>query len=758
MTDPAMWYCDERRLLAKLRRTHVHWGQVPEIEGYDMLVEERHGGQGIVYRARQRSTNRTVAIKVLLDGPHASEAGRLRFEREVAVVARLRHPNIVRVHDSGVTRDGRLFYVMEWVEGKPLDGPSLSRAGDLDRTLALFAKICDAVQYAHQRGVIHRDLKPSNILIEDTGEPQILDFGLAKIASDQSGDEGLTSTLSQTGQFLGSLAWASPEQVDSDPDRIDVRTDVYALGAILYQLLTGRLPHPASSNLRQMLNAITTAAPPSPRSVRRDIPDEVETIVLRCLAKEPARRYQTAGDLAADIRRFVAGEPIDAKRDNKGYVLRKFLARHKAISALGAALVLSLLGLALTMTILYRRAANAEQRARANLERAETQADKAVAVRRFLEQMLSSVDPERDGRDVRMIDILERAAGSIGSALKARPEVQAALRTTIGLSYRALGVLDKAAEHLEAALELRTTLYGDEHRETLISLNELAVLRVMQGKLAEAEAMLERSLETGRRLYGGGDALVRYALSNLAGLRNTQGRLPEAEQLLRRLLSAQVQALGETHPNTIRTIHNLAVVLCREDKLGQAIVCCRRALKLHRRIHGLEHVHTVRDMGNLGSLLMERGDLAAAEPLVLGALEGDRRLLGKQHPETINALHNLAVLRDYQGHCAEALGLARDALEAAEKVLPSGHLKIARYRDHVGACLTALGRFEEAERELMDAYRSLRGQVGRDHLYTKKTVSHLIELYQSWNKPIKSAEWRAHLEKPEPNASGAGHE
>jgi tetratricopeptide (TPR) repeat protein/predicted Ser/Thr protein kinase len=755
MTDATQWFTDPGRLLERVRQTQMHWGDLPRIAGYDELIEKRHGGHGVIYRARQRSTNRTVAIKVLRDGLYASDASRLRFEREAVVVASLRHPNIVRVHDSGVTEDGRMFCVMEWVEGKPLDDPGLEHVGDVIRTLTLCARICDAVQYAHQRGVIHRDLKPSNILIEENGEPQVLDFGLAKIATDRPGRADAGSTLSHTGQFLGSIAWAGPEQIDGAPDRIDIRTDVYALGVILFQLLTGRLPHPVTSNLRQTLNDITTAPPPRLRALRRDIPEDVETIVLRCLAKEPDRRYPTVGDLAADLRRFVAGEPIDAKRDRKGYVLRKTLARHKLITTLGAALLVSVLGFAVTMAVLYPRALNAEQRARANLERARTQTEKAEAVRRFLHEMLSSVDPGRDGRDVRIIDILERAAEEIDSRFEDQPEVKAALRATIGLSYRALGMLDTAGKHLVKALRLRMTHNGEDHRETLISLNELAVLRIMQGKLAVAEKLLKRALETGRRRFGEDDALMRYALSSLAGLRNMQGRFREAEALLRRLLAGQLRTLGESHANTIRTINNLAVVLCREEKKDEALVYCRRALKLHTRVHGPDHVHTVRARGNLGDLLMERGDLEEAEPLLLGALEDNRRLLGNEHPETINAMHNVAVLRRYQGRHEEALSLARGALEAAVKYLPRGHLKIARYRNNVGACLMRLGRLAEAERELLNAHRALCGRLGDGHPYTKRVVVDLIKLYASWNKPAQSAAWRARLEKTDAGARSA---
>jgi tetratricopeptide (TPR) repeat protein/predicted Ser/Thr protein kinase len=747
MHDETRWFRDSGRLLDKVRLTQKHWGNLPEIAGYDVLVEERRGGQGVVYRARQRSTNRTVAIKVLLDGLCASDTTRLRFEREAGLIAHLRHPNIVRVHDSGVTPDGRLFFVMEYVQGKPLDDPSLRHAGDLDRLLALFARVCDAVQHAHQRGVIHRDLKPSNILIDEDGEPQILDFGLATVAKEEVEESDAAATISRTGQFLGSLAWASPEQIECAPHRIDTRSDVYALGVVLYQLLTGRLPHPMSSNLRRMLDDITTEPPPGPRSVRADIPSDVETIVLRCLAKEPERRYQAAGDLAGDVRRYLSGEPIDAKRDEKGYVLRKTLARYKLVTGLAAAMLISLVAFALTMAVFYRRAVDAEQVARANLATAETQTDVARAVQSFLDQMLSSVDPSRDGRDVRVLEVLERGVSQVDTRFGDWPEVEAELRTTFGLSYRALGLLDAAAVQLEKALALRDAQPDVPHVYLLESLNELGQHRVVQGDLAQAEVLLERALELSRSQFGEDHEMVLETRSNLAALRNVQGRLPEAEALLQQVLDARLQTLGETHPRTIRTIHNLALVLDRQDKSEQAEAHVRRALELHEQVHGRDHVHTVRTKGNLGKLLMERGDLEQAEPLIAEAVEGSGRLLGDRHPETTNFLHNLAVLRQYQGRDTEALELARRALEASEASLPGGHLKIARYRDHVGACLTALGRFPEAELELLNAHGSLDGQLGNGHPYTQDVVIDLIELYEAWDEPTQAGEWRERLSR-----------
>ena len=403
------WYEDPNMLLAELRRSRHLGGRPPIIPGYADLHELGRGGQGVVYRAVQRSTGQRVAIKVLSEGAFPSLTSRRRFEREIEVVTALRHPNIVRVYDSGTTPDGRLYSVMEYIEGERLDewiadgGLQIAESGrlrdagedsrksgcetpdrfgyrrtpqgragfsrrrppdhcssqqrftirsdkvEIEQQLRLFEKICDAVHYAHQRGVVHRDLKPGNIRIDPGGEPHVLDFGLAKDVAGAA--ESLAVTAS--GQFMGSLPWASPEQANGFPDGIDVRTDVYSLGVILYQMLTGRFPYEVGGPIRDVLNRILTAEPIRPRTFNKSINDELETIILKPLAKEPERRYQSAGELSADIRRFLAGEPIEAKRDSASYVLRKNLRRYRWPLGIAAAFVVLLTAATVVAWVLY---------------------------------------------------------------------------------------------------------------------------------------------------------------------------------------------------------------------------------------------------------------------------------------------------------------------------------------------------------------------------------------------------------------------
>ncbi len=332
-----------------------------DIPGYQITREVHRGGQGVVYQAVQRSTKRNVAIKVMKQGPFATMADRARFDREIEMLGRLNHPNIVAVHDAGII-SGFHFFVMNYIDGRPLDEIAGRGSPDFSTraVLQLFCKIADAVHAAHLRGIIHRDLKPSNIRIDRSGEPHVLDFGLAKPA-----DAPRDSVMTATGQFVGSLPWASPEQVEGEPSKVDLRTDVYSLGAILFQLLTGHLPIDVGSNLRLSIDHILFREPqrPSATAGGAGIDEELDTIVLKCLSKDRDRRYQSAGELARDLQRYLAGESIEAKRDSAIYVLRKTLRRYRLRVALAGAFVVLLAAFSIVMSLLYRHSVRLEHEA-----------------------------------------------------------------------------------------------------------------------------------------------------------------------------------------------------------------------------------------------------------------------------------------------------------------------------------------------------------------------------------------------------------
>ncbi|MFH0981760.1 MAG: protein kinase [Planctomycetota bacterium] len=386
--------CDHDTLTSPGDRGSSSPGLLPDsFAGYTILREIHRGGQGVVYQALQQGTKRKVAIKAMREGPFAGRHDKARFEREVEILGQLNHPNIVAIHDSG-TAGGSFYFVMDYISGRPLDVWIASGKRTIEETLRLFAKICDAVNAAHLRGVIHRDLKPGNIQIDGNGEPHILDFGLAKVAtplisSPLRGDEAGGPVMTITGQFMGSLPWASPEQAEGMPSKIDTRTDVYSLGVVLYQMLTGKFPYEVIGNMRDVLDRIMRAEPARPSTVRKQINDEVETIVLKCLSKERERRYQTAGELARDVGHYLKGEAIEAKRDSALYVLRKQLRRYKVPVAVAALFVIVLSVSTVALYVMYGNQSRERQRT-------EQQRDRAVAAEEQQSRERERADVERD--------------------------------------------------------------------------------------------------------------------------------------------------------------------------------------------------------------------------------------------------------------------------------------------------------------------------------------------------------------------------
>lgn len=641
--------------------------------GYEVVREIHHGGQGVVYQAIQKSTRQKVAIKVLHGGPFADAAGRARLQREVWILGQLNHPYIVRVHDSGVAA-GCPYYVMDYISGDALDDYLTQNPLPRTEMLELFVKICDAINAAHLSGVIHRDLKPSNIRVDSSGEPHVLDFGLAKVALEAVTDESHLRLMSMTGQFIGSLPWASPEQAEGAPGKIDVRTDVYSLGVILYRLLTGQMPYAVTGNIRDVLDRIMHAEPARPSAVGREsqqpaarIDDELDTIVLKCLAKERERRYQSAGELGRDIRHYLAGEPIEAKRDSPAYVLRKQLVRYRAPVALAAAFVLLVTIGFFTSLAFWRQAERQRQIADRHAQRAELVAG-------FLDKILTAVDPDAVQTDAdsplaeSLRETLDAAAGSL-EQLAGEPEVEARVRTTLGRLYTTLGRYADGEEHLRRATELRRQLPGSQSAAMSDTLFDLGWTLKELGRYEEARQIYEEALSIREALFGSESVEVAEVQKGLGQLYYVQQEYDRARPYLERALE-----------------------LYQSDKQDQEEIA-----------NGL---------ANLGSLLRDRGQLAEAEPLLRTALEMRRQLFGTEHHVTLVSMNKLALLLRAKGQPAEARALLQEYVELCPKVLGPNHAHVAVGLNNLGLLWFDEGRYAEAEdcfQRAVDLYRRTRG-------------------------------------------------
>lgn len=352
-------------------------------DGYKILGVLPRGGQAVVYKAIQKATKRIVAVKVLLQGEHASKRARYRFEQEIELVARLKHPNIVTIFDSGIAEE-QYYYAMEFIKGIPLDEYVDEEKLPLRETMELFGKVASAIAYAHQHGIIHRDLKPGNILVDEQGEPHVLDFGLAKLADgfEQTYEKTVMTTIA--GHVLGTLAFMSPEQATADPEAVDVRTDVYSMGVILYKVLTGQFPYPVGGPMFEILQNIRQYDPVRPLKLIPGFNSEVEGIVLCALAKEPQRRYQSAAELQRDIEYWLKGLPIAARSDSSLYVLRKLISKHRYTSTVVALLLLIILGFSYTSFDLYIAARKSLRKSQASIANASLIGKKARAVSRHI--------------------------------------------------------------------------------------------------------------------------------------------------------------------------------------------------------------------------------------------------------------------------------------------------------------------------------------------------------------------------------------
>ncbi len=716
------------------------------LPGYELIRELARGGQGVVYLARQQGTKRLVAIKMVRDGPFSSTAERVRFEREIEVLGSLRHSNIVTIHDSGEAA-GCSYFVMDFIDGPTLDAfirerrhheneGALPLESFVRETLALFVDVTTAVHAAHLRGIIHRDLKPSNIRLNHDGHPLVLDFGLAKSSS--TGDHSSTAaSLTETGQFVGTLNYASPEQVDGDGTALDLRTDIYALGVILYELLTGRWPYVAAetATVRQKFDAILQQEPQRLRTWNTRLDDDVETIVLKCLDKQPERRYQSAGDLTTDIRRYLAGEPIEARRDSHWYVLRKMLARHKW-AATTAAVVLLVLG---TSTVALLQMYGSARRETA----------KAKVIQAFIEDMLVAVNPDSaGGQDTTLMRmLLDDAAERIENELQDQAEVEAALRHTIARAYESMYFYAQAEGHAREASRIRRELLGAAHPEALDSaFLHLGILGHMH-RFVEFEQLCRELMDVtveGPRHY--------VAMAQLGSIMIFGGDLNEAENLLRTAADGLLSTVGTEDASTAEALSALGYCLFYAAKYEESEHRYRQARDIFSRTVGFEKKQTLEAMGGFSRALRLQGKLEEAQQLYEELLEIRLRLYGPHHVSTLETKLAFADILTQRGEFDEADNLYRQLVHTSEQAEPRDEFDLGGHRIRYAQFLSVINRYDEAVHQQQAAYEGLVKQFGAHDPLTQQTRATLIEYLELAGHDDRANTLRHETGQPPPSS------
>jgi eukaryotic-like serine/threonine-protein kinase len=773
---------------------------------YRIVREAGRGGMGVVYLAERDDGQfrKQVALKVVPRGLEPDGHALRRFREERQILASLDHPHIARLLDGGLTEDGLPWFAMEYVEGTRIDRFCDARCLPLEQRLELFVRVCDAVRYAHGKLVVHRDLKPSNILVAEDGTPKLLDFGVAKLLAPEPGGE---APLTRTGVRPMTPEYASPEQIRGEP--VTTASDVYSLGVLLYELLTGRSPHrradvtphelerrvleeepqrPSAAVLRASGGGADANRTPeqagrargaTPERLYRRLRGDLDAIALAALAREPARRYASVEQLGADVRRHLAGLPVSARLDTPSYRARKFLRRHRVSMAVAAAFVLLLLSFSLmTMIQSARIQAHAEQVA---LER-----DRAEQVAGFLLELLGAPDPYagRGGRTT-VREVLDSGAVRIDRELMDQPELRAKMMSVMASAYFGLGLYVEARRLMEASLDVRRPVLGEEHPEVAASMLLLGQALYGEGDYRGAESLYRRSLEARRRLYGPDHPVVARSLNVLARALRQQGRYAEAESLLREALEIDRQHPGDEDTDLAATLRNLAHVLRDRGEYAAAEPLYREAYALHRQRFGDEHPAAANSLINLAVILHRQGDPAAAEPLFRQGLAVKQRLLGEEHedvaadrgsyaallhdlgedaaaeahyrraiavhrrvrpaghPQTATGLLGLGELLLDRGDAVAAEPLLREALVIRQRALTAGDGGIGQAESSLGACLSARGRFAEAEPLLLRGYQTLQAARGDAHSATRVALEKLVAHYERAGRPDQAAAWSA---------------
>ncbi len=740
--EAAVWF---ESMAARMRRPVL--GRLGEFE---LLAEAGRGGQGLVYRARQDRPAREVALKRLAAGVFATSAMRARFEREIEAAAALAHPNIVSVYGAHEI-DGQLVVALQWIDGEPLDVWARS-AGDRPRALSevlhVFTRVCDAVQHAHQRGVLHRDLKPSNILVDARGEPHVLDFGLARRFDDSSD----VARLTQTGAMLGTPAFAPPEQLRGESAVGDVRSDVFSLGAMLYQYLTGATPIEPTLSPSEALRRIVERGPRPPAALNPAADGELSAIAMKALQADPDQRYASVDALRADLQRRQRGEPVLAHPPSAAYQFRKFVRRNRAAVVVTSGFLLLTTTAATVSTALYIRA----DRERIRADEKSDQATRALAeagreayttrlIKDFFQEMLLSAGRSGGARGATLTlrEMLDRAAEKLEIGQDTiEPAADAALRMTIANTYRELG-MDAAAEpHYRKALALRRGIHGPDSLPVAEALDALARTYRVLGRLEDAERTVEAAWTAYEHSVNPGDPYLARAANSVALVKKSLGKFDDAERWYQEAIRRYVASFGPKSEYLPYALNNLGTLYVAAGRLGDAEPRFREALALARALHGDNpHLDTMLAASSLADVLAQREELGpATQGLFEESYRGMVAIYGTRH-------HRVALLLQRYGRYLAASARfdeASDALLQARRALGELERWSAALEAAVecAAVLHAAGRAPEALLLLRNALDEADGRVAPDDVSLAAVHLELGALLAEAQQPAEAC---AHL-------------
>ena len=787
---------------------------------YKLLEQIGEGGMGSVWVATQsKPIKRKVAIKLIKPGMDSRQVLG-RFEAERQALAMMDHPNIARVLDGGVTEQGHPYFAMDYVKGVPLTEYCDNAKLSLKERLELFVPICQAVQHAHQKGIIHRDLKPSNILIclyDGKPVPKVIDFGLAKAMHHSLTEQ---SIYTAHGMMVGTPLYMSPEQAEHNNLDIDTRTDIYALGVILYELLTGTTPLEKAKMKRaaydEVLRLIKEVEPPKPSTrlsgseslpsvaaqrgieptqLTRVITGDLDWVVMKALEKERGRRYETANGLAEDIRRHLADEPVSASPPSTSYRMKKFIRRNRAgviaASAIAITLLLGVMGTtggmlwalaerrdavaareaeteakqqAITNAALAKdeaaRATDAEAKTAETLKQVATERDaKELALREaeqlseFLTNVFQSPDPTKDGREIKVVELLDNAANKLETDLADQPKQRAMLQATLAKTYHALGLYDRAIHLQEKVLAFRQQLFGLEQASTRGAMARLASYNTFAGRWRDGLALREELVALCQKHLGPDHPETAGMMNNLANSYYKVGRTDEALKLREEVAEILTRTLGSEHPRTVGAFHNLGISISVAGRHDEALQLLNDVVAFRTENLGSKHPLTIGTIQSVANTHKRARRYLEAIRLYEEILKLRREVLGPEHPETVGALHDLAKAYAVIGRKDRALKLREEVVEMWTTSIGTDNQRTAGARYDLGLSYAATGRYEEALKIFNDVVRFFRENSGPAHRDTRNAMKSLARCYYDSGQISEAFEISKELASLHPDAA-----